>query len=378
MNRLEVLRDFNGWNWNTEAEDIQNITINLIYQNLISLLGIDFIEEWVHIDGVQDYLKHAKARIRQRYGKLNEEKIFNLINKLSLIMCANTNEKEKEALLEEKNETEKEYKRLDNKLELLEEISKNKKEALKEIRELDKILNDKRLLEQEYVARNEKLPEYHKIFSLGHLTEILTKQRKKLMAKIEEENKILDPNYYVEVKSKIKEKLELLEFLDLNEVEVTKKVTEYSIELQKVVMDCMNIKIQNLDKLEKAEKKEAIIKEIYHFRYYCYLYIDENIKICDVEELKNKIANIKKMLISKAIELKCVNKITKDEKDFVIFDVLFNTRIINLENIAIEIKEEDTIEALVFETDIFEKSIQLDINKEDLVIKHNKKVKLLM
>ena len=33
MNRLEVLRDFNGWNWNTSPKEIGEVTLNLIYQN---------------------------------------------------------------------------------------------------------------------------------------------------------------------------------------------------------------------------------------------------------------------------------------------------------------------------------------------------------
>jgi hypothetical protein len=378
INRLEVLRDFNGWNWNADAKDIPNITINLIYQNLIYLLGISFIEEWIHADTIQDYLEEAREKLRQNYGNENEEKILKLINKLSLIMCIQTNEKERKFLLEEKEEVEKEYNRLDNKIALLEEISRHKKEALKQIRELDKILNDRRLLEKEYIERNEKLPEYHKIFSLAHLIEILTKQRKKIITKMEEENKILEPTYYVEEKSKIKEKLELLNCLDLTEDEIKNSVIKYSIELEKVVMDCINIKIQNIDFLEKTEKKEELIKQIYYFRYYCYLYINNNNTICEQEELQEQITNIKKALIYKAEELKFINKITKNEKDFQIFNVLFSTRIINLENIAVEINKREKLEALIYETDIFEKSIQLDINEDDLIIKRNKKIKLLV
>ena len=44
INNIEVLRDFNGWNWNTLNREIPEITTNLIYQNLIYLLGIDFIK----------------------------------------------------------------------------------------------------------------------------------------------------------------------------------------------------------------------------------------------------------------------------------------------------------------------------------------------
>ena len=33
MNKVEVIRDFNGWSWDITTSQIQSININLIYQN---------------------------------------------------------------------------------------------------------------------------------------------------------------------------------------------------------------------------------------------------------------------------------------------------------------------------------------------------------
>ena len=97
-----------------------------------------------------------------------------------MLFYGENNEKEKESLLEEKEEIEKELQRLNDKRTLLDEVSKQKKEALHKIKEIDTILNDKKLLEKEYKTRNDKLPEYNKIFSIAHLTEILSKKRSRL------------------------------------------------------------------------------------------------------------------------------------------------------------------------------------------------------
>lgn len=378
MNRLEVLRDFNGWNWNTDPDELQNITINLVYQNLITLLGINFMEEWIHSEEVKDYFGLAKEKIKEKFGKEKEEIISKLISKLALNTCIRTNVKQKEYLLEEKEELEKELAKLNNKRELLEEISENKKEALTKIKELDTILNDKKLLEQEYIKRNEKLPEYHKIFSLSHLTEILTKQRKKIMQKMEEQNKMLEPSYYVEIKTKLEEKLNLLSGLDLTKEQLKEKILADSIALEKTIMDCFKTKINEIDQIEKTAKKEELIKRIYEFRYYCFLYFENGECIGKVKKLQDNIINIQKILIQKAKELKCINQIAKEEKDFEILRMLFDTRMINLENMVAKLQKKETIEVCLYETDILEKTILLPIEKEDLTVKLDKKIKLMI
>ena len=48
MNNIEVLRDFNGWNWNIEVTEIPEITTNLIYQILSGILfQIQIMEKWM-------------------------------------------------------------------------------------------------------------------------------------------------------------------------------------------------------------------------------------------------------------------------------------------------------------------------------------------
>ncbi len=200
MNNIEVLRDFNGWSWNTDVTEIPEVTTNIIYQNLIYLLGIDFVKQWLHTDEVKDYINELEERLKSIYKEENAKHLLQLIYIIAILICTQKNYKEKERLIQEKLDLQEELIRLENKAELLTQISENKKEAFSKIGQIDAILNDRQLLEKEYIARNDKLPEYKKIFSLSHLTEILTKERKKVLEKVEEQNKLLDPTYYVKTK----------------------------------------------------------------------------------------------------------------------------------------------------------------------------------
>ena len=301
-----------------------------------------------------------------------QKKYLNGLKNQLLLFYGENNEKEKESLLEEKEEIEKELQRLNDKRTLLDEVSKQKKEALHKIKEIDTILNDKKLLEKEYKTRNDKLPEYNKIFSIAHLTEILSKQRKKIMTKMEEESRILDPNYYMKVRSNLEEKKELLDYINLEDKnKKTKK--EYSKKKKKVVMNCLRIQIQ------QAKRKEEIMELIYKFRYYNFIYLDDTTYIKDEEELKEKKKELEYLLIRKAIKEKVMLKITKNESiNIQILQKLLETRIINLEKIVFELQEEKLV-GYLYDGDILEKKIPIQgINKTDILIKKNKKIKLII
>ena len=46
----ETIRDFDGWAWNVSSSDIENITYNLVYQNLKFLVGQSFIQECISLN----------------------------------------------------------------------------------------------------------------------------------------------------------------------------------------------------------------------------------------------------------------------------------------------------------------------------------------
>lgn len=370
INNIEVLRDFNGWSWNTQVTEIPEITTNLIYQNLIYLLGIDLVKEWIHASQVKDFIETIEIQLNKLYKEVDIKEILKLIYKISIIICTQKNSKEKERLLQERQELQEELNKLQDKHMLLNEISEEKRETLKAIKELDKIINDKKLLEQEYIKRNEKRPEYNKIFSISHLSEILAKERKKLIAKLEEANKLLDPIYYIQIKQNIEEQLELL-----NDIDKDENKSKYVIELQKKFIECMETKIY------KIKEKEEIVNLIYMIRYYNYLYVDETKQIKDIKELETDLLKLECNIIKKACELKIMNIISKDMKlNNAVLINIFTTKIIDIENMYIELKlSENSLKLETYDTDIFEKEYIIPVSdKNNLITKLNKKIKIII
>ena len=373
INNIEVLRDFNGWNWNTEIKEIPEITTNTVYQNLIYLLGIDFLKQLVHKEEIVDCMELIQSTLIDLYKKENTEEILNEIYKISIIICTSKNKRERKRLIEEKEILEKELQRLENKKELLEEISVSKKEALKRIKQIDTIISDKKLLEEEYIKRNEKRSEYNKIISLKHLTEILNKERKKIMTAMEENNKLLEPKNYLKIKDEITKQLDLLEDIELDEQEKEEKKQKYLLRLQKIFIKCFYIKIKNI------KEKEEVIKLLYMFRYYNYMYVTKKEQIKDVGELKEEINKLESTLIKKAYELKVINNITCEEttNNEIIKNVLL-TKIISMENINFVLEDNNgALEIKLYDSDIYEKSIVIPVfNKKEITVKFNKKIRL--
>lgn len=357
INNVEVLRDFNGWSWAIQQDEIKNLWLNLIYQNLIYLLGFDAITKWIHQTEIPNYVEVIQEHIKSEYGKEIASKLLKLMCKLSIMICVTQNTNERERLRQEKKYLQEDLEKLSNKTKLLEDISNQKKIALKEIREIDKILNSDELLQQEFIKRNEKLPEYNKIFSILHLSEILNKQRKKQLAIIEENNKLIEPTYFVEYKNKKESQYELLKMADLENGKLLDKDT--MIELQKLFIQCMEMKV------EKVTEKNDIISLIYMVRYYRFLPIENNEEIRNVKELKESLKLLQYKIVKKAIEQKVLIKISEDNKTSEeLLMSLFNTKIMKLENINMELKQAyNGVSLRLYDDKVLEKIIGNDTNE---------------
>ena len=149
-----------------------------------------------------------------------------------------------------------------------------------------------------------------------------------------------------------------------------------TIKLQKIFLRCYKTIIN------KIESKSEILDYIYEFRYYCLLPFNEEKNINEVEDLEKEIKEVRKMLINKAQELKVIIPISKKEEiDDEILKNIFNIRAISLEEIYIKlIKEKDKYYIQFFDDDVFEEKLEIkemgNINKKDLEIKFNKKIKI--
>lgn len=370
INIVEPLRDFNGFSWNIIEKDIEDLDYNLLYQNIIFLMGNKFADKWVNnYEPLVDYFDLFQSEIERKYGKKLKENIVKSIIRISLGLMANYNVDFRNKIIEKSNELEQKYFEIEDKEKYLIKISKNKKQKEKEIRELDKIINDKNLLVEEYEKRNKRLPLEKKIFSIRVLKNQLKKERENLIKEIEDYNNLMNPKYFLENKRKIEKMYKYFE--KIGEIDVQSEI----IKLQKDIIRCMYIEIQNI------EDRNELINFIYKYRYYNLLPMSNKTSIYKKKELKILMKKLTEAIINKGIELKVINKIVKDEEtNYNITKDLLLSKIISLEDIGLKaFLENEKVVITIYDEEIEENQIELEkLNQKDLKIKLGKKTKLFI
>lgn len=124
------------------------------------------------------------------------------------------------------------------------------------------------------------------------------------------------------------------------------------------------------------------MKLIYEFRYYTMLPYDYEKSVGETLELSNEINEIGKKIIKQANNMKVLEKVSKQEEiNYEMLKNIFKTKSINLEEINIKlIKEKEKFYIQVFDENSLEEKSELQhvekINKKDLNIRLNKKVKI--
>lgn len=367
INMVEPLRDFNGYSWTTIPQEIESIDHNLIYQNLRILVGHEFLNKWIkNNEFIIDYFYLFKEKLENQYGKKNEEKMIELLSKISILLSIKFNKDKYEEISEIKEKVESELEKVKNKQEFIEKTTQKKIDISNQIKLIDETINDKNLLQEEYFKRNEQLPLEKKIFSMRILSRIMEDEKKDKLNELESLNKILNPQNFVKYKKELEEKDKYLKVLDSGDKD--KLIAELKIKLQKLFLNMLEINIK------KAETKQEIEKIIYDFRYYSLLQYDYKRKIKNVKELNTDIDKIAKKIIDKAIENKVIESLSSDnDTNYQILKNIFHVRIIRLEDSYLKItKEKDKYYLQIFDENIFEEKIEIQKPKE-LEIKLNKK-----
>ena len=340
----EVIRDFNGWSWDTVTKEMNDIEYNYIYQTLLLLNGKNNINSKKH----KRLYDLVSKMVIQKY--ISDEKHKEFSRKFDLIR------KEKQDRLE----------LFENKKEFLDKVTNEKKNYMKEIEKIDRILNNNELLKKEYFSRNEKLPNKEKIFSVSYLVGILTKERVDLLEKIEECNKIILPKEFIDQKGKLEEENK---FLSTIKGKIEKNdILELSVEF-------LHIAQMIIDKINEEDKLK-LVDWIYKIRYYRYIPINKELVIKDLEELEPEFENLIKKVIKKAQELKIWDTFSEDaELTYKILKEVFNTKIICMQNINIQCNYEDNILTVDYYDDtVIESSLKINIDN----VKIKKKIKLFI
>ena len=362
LDRIEVLRDFNGWSWTTIKTEIENIEANLIYQTLQILLGEEFLENWCQDnDGIVDYLEILTEEISKKYGNETANKMKNLLIKIAIANTLEHDEEYANIMSQKLQEMEEEINEFENTEEKIEKITNHKKQAAKELKDLEKILRQDARLKAEYEKRNEEAPIDRKIFNIRVFKQQLNNKKQKLLNEIEEANYLLNPTNYLEEKSKIIEQRKLLKSAKLDNEQMEKLL----IEFEQIFLQCLSVMIK------ETTEQEEILKLIYKLRYFCVLPFNSEKSIKDIEQLETSIMKVEKQLVQKAISKKVIADVPLE-----VMRNVFETRIIVLEELYYKVTtkfEKNYVQ--IFDENVSEEKFEITPTEK---IKINKKIKIFI
>lgn len=342
----EVIRDFNGFSWSIVSNEIESIECNLIYTDLIYLLG----EE--KIDNINS------SNIEKLKNSISEE-LYKEMQKIVLKFYLEYDKKQKEILNNELDDDKIKLKSMEKQKDFIENISNNKMEKLRRIKEIDEMLNDSELLRKEYIETNKKLPNEQKIFSISHYEEKMQKEREKLLEEIEECNKYQNPIEFVKIKNELKNKIEY--YSNLQNTDATN--------MQKEFLKCFSKKLNTLS------EKQEILSFIYKIRYLKFLDIGNNQKMKDVISFEN----VEKEAISKGIEKELITPISNNiDTDYKLLKSIFETKNISLDDLLIVLKTKDEkLISEIYDGDILDSTNYITLPKgSNVQIRKTKKVKI--
>lgn len=366
----EIIRDFDGWSWNVVTEEFENYICNIVYQNIKILVGNEFLQEQIDKSKESDFIEELELRLKLKYGEELAQKILISLYKISILEeIRNDNKKLKDFIKIEKiiyNN----FERIANKKQYLQELDSEKKKISKEIKRIDEIMSDSQILRKEFMQGN--LRREKKIFSLSDYTDLLQNRRERLLIKLNKVSKLMEPFTYVQMKLKLKENIELFEEINLSNYK-EKQIDLEILDLQKNFLKAFNKTLRNI------ENKKEIIEKIFVFRYYKLIPEKTEKLIKDIEELKPEIKKTEKYLITKACNLRAINILCNNvEKNYEIISSIFNYRIIDLEEILLEMKKNDDRFTLkIYDDNAIAGILQYEEDKE-FNIKLNKKTKLFI
>lgn len=359
IDRIEVLRDFNGWSWTTVKSEIENIDANLIYQTLQILYGKEFLDNWCKDkDGIVDYFEVMKNE-GSKYNKNAVKQIKELLIKISIINTIKENSEFAKEISEKIEIINKELVDYENSESYIKRISEHKMQVMKELKETEKILGQKARLMAEYEKRNRDDSNDKKIFNINILKKELNEKKKKLLNEICEDNYFLNPANYIKEKKKLEDKKNAIDLIEITEEQKQELIHQFIHNF----LQCFNIKI------EDCTEHEEILKMIYQFRYFVCLPIDEKNSIKDIKELEKDIEKTGKLLMKKAIENKIIAKVPYD-----VMKHVYETRIILLEELYYKItKENEKNYVQIFDKNVSEEKYEIKLVEK---IKLNKKIKI--
>ena len=342
----EVIRDFNGFSWSQIINEIESIDCNVIYTDLIYLLG-------------EKYVNNLKSSNIEKINNLLNEDLLDKLQQLSLKFYLSSNEEQAKKVEENLKIIQEKLEKMNNQENFIEDISKNKKKLLNKIKEIDEQLNNPKQLRDEYIKFNKDLPNEKKIFSVSHYEEMIQNERKKILNEIEDYNKLQNPIEFVKIKDELSSKIKYYESLKNIKIE----------DVQKKFLEVFSKEINT------KNEKDDLIDYIYKIRYLKYLPVSKTKMMKDILSFEE----IEKEAITKAIEKNIITPISNNaETDYLLLKSIFNTKNISLETLYIKLTIKDgKLISEIYDGDIIDSTNEVELPKgSNIHLRKTKKVKI--
>lgn len=253
INTVEPLRDFNGYSWTIIPREIESVEHNIIYQNLIMLIGNKFLDNWIYNkEFIIDYMELFKNKMEEEYGEEKANEFIENLSKISILLDVKFDKNNAKRILEVKKENEEKIRKIGDNKKFVEEITKEKRKLTNEIRNIDETINNKSMLQEEYIKRNENLPLEEKIFSIRILSQLMTDEREEKIEQLEKLNELLNPQKFIEYKKELENKEKYLKLLNTKQPQ--KEIDKLKLELQKVFLKCFETKTEKARKQTRSNE----------------------------------------------------------------------------------------------------------------------------
>ena len=334
ISESEVIRDFSGWTWSILSNEIESTECNTIYVFLSFLLGYKALEN-----------------INLQYIKENlTESFYKEMQKVAMQFYLSYDKDKNEEILKKLSEDKKKLEKMKDSSKYIIEITKEKKETIDQIKQIDRILSDPLLMRQEYLIYNSNKPDKEKVFSVSHYQEKLTKDRQKLLYTLSEYNRIENPNEFLKEREKL-------------EYEI--KFYEEKTDISKLEKEFKKIFIK---KLEKTNERRELLNIIYEIRYLNFL-----------PNCKMNLNEIEEKAVPKAIKYHVLEPISNNDiLDYRILKGIFDSDVISLENLYIKLSSsQNIINVELYEGDTLEKKYDITLpDGVNIQIRRSKKMKI--
>lgn len=384
-----------------------NIYYDIIYKNLLWLIGIDKL---IELKKTKQCIYYMKKYLLKKYRKENVEKLITILKEM-IFVFGTDEEKEKEILANKKALDM--YNAMKDIRKFIEKVNEEKKKNNKLIAEYDKILNSQKVLEREFeeytkqtkeVKEEKKKEDDGKSIAISELEQIIDilnmdeennkngkqqditknievfsidifEKRKKLYEKNLELAKIGNPENYVEHKRLLEDSIKhILRYQEVKDDEKAKEklIEDLILEYQQVVYDMLE------DRIDVLYTNEEVIDEIYRQRYIRYQNVGKNKYIYQVTELYQKMDNVLHLIVEKALKFDILERLSEESNtNYAAISPALKTAILSLEDIRVALYTGKITLLCIYDGNVLIKEIELfDVDPKLVSIPTKKKIKL--